>query len=61
MGRKALPLYFWVFTKQAQRAAKHSRLYGINALMQRIYADPARPAQWAAERMNDEIDLADPE
>ena len=47
--------------REVTRAAKYSRLYEINTLMQRIYADPDKPAQWRAERMSDESDLADPE
>jgi Fe-S-cluster containining protein len=59
--RFAAPKMVEMAVREVTRAARHSKLYEINTLMQRIYADPAKPAQWAAERMSDESDLADPE
>lgn len=59
--RFAAPKMVELAVREVTRAAKHSKLYEINTLMQRIYADPAKPVQWAAERMSDETDLADPE
>lgn len=59
--RFAAPKMVELAVREVTRAAKHSKLYEINTLMQRIYADPAKPAQWAAERMSDESDLADPD
>ncbi|OYZ55764.1 MAG: hypothetical protein B7Y21_13950 [Hydrogenophilales bacterium 16-61-112] len=47
--------------REVTRAAKFSKLYEINSLMQRIYADADKPAHWVAGRMSDESDLADPE
>ncbi len=59
--RFAAPKMVEMAVREVTRAAKYSRLYEINTLMQRIYADPDKPAQWRAERMSDESDLADPE
>jgi Fe-S-cluster containining protein len=59
--RFSAPKMVEMAVREVTRAAKHSKLYEINSLMRRIYADPARPAQWAAEQMSDERDLADPE
>jgi len=59
--RFSAPKMVEVAVREVTRAAKHSKLYEINSLMQRIYADPDKPALWAAERMSDESDLADPE
>ncbi|MGO9443357.1 MAG: YkgJ family cysteine cluster protein [Thiobacillaceae bacterium] len=47
--------------REVSRGAKYSRQYEINALFKRIYADPEKPAQWAAGIPTDEVDLADPE
>ena len=59
--RFSAPKMVEIAVREVTRAAKYSKLYEINTLMQRIYADPDKPAQWAAERMSDESDLADPE
>ena len=59
--RFSAPKMVEIAVREVTRAAKHSKLYEINSLVQRIYADPGKPAQWAAERMSDESDLADPE
>lgn len=59
--RFSAPKMVEIAVREVTRAAKHSKLYEINSLMQRIYADPDKPALWAAERMSDESDLADPE
>ena len=59
--RFSAPKMVEMAVREVTRAAKYSKLYEINALMRRIYADPDKPAQWAAERMSDESDLADPE
>lgn len=59
--RFSAPKMVEIAVREVTRAAKHSKLYEINTLMQRIYADPDKPTQWAAERMSDESDLADPE
>ena len=59
--RFSAPKMVEVAVREVTRAAKHSKLYEINSLMQRIYADPGKPALWAAEQMSDEGDLADPE
>ena len=59
--RFSAPKMVEIAVREVTRAAKHSKLYEINSLMQRIYADPDKPTQWAAERMSDESDLADPE
>ena len=59
--RFSAPKMVEIAVREVTRAAKHSKLYEINTLMQRIYADPYKPTQWAAERMSDERDLADPE
>ena len=59
--RFSAPKMVEIAVREVTRAAKHSKLYEINSLMQRIYADPDKPARWAAERMSDESDLADPE
>lgn len=59
--RFAAPKMVELAVREVTRAAKHSKLYEMNTLMQRIYADPAKPVQWASERMSDESNLADPE
>lgn len=59
--RFSAPKMVEIAVREVTRAAKHSKLYEINTLMQRIYSDPGKPALWAAERMSDESDLADPE
>jgi Fe-S-cluster containining protein len=59
--RFSAPKMVEIAVREVTRAAKHSRLYEINSLLQRIYADPGKPALWVAERMSDETDLADPE
>jgi len=59
--RFSAPKMVEIAVREVTRAAKHSKLYEINSLMQRIYADPGKPALWAAEQMSDEGDLADPE
>lgn len=59
--RFSAPKMVEIAVREVTRAAKHSKLYEINSLMQRIYADPAKPAQWAVEQMSDEDDLADQE
>lgn len=59
--RFSAPKMVEIAVREVTRAAKHSKLYEINTLMQRIYADPGKPALWAAERMSVESDLADPE
>jgi len=59
--RFSAPKMVEIAVREVTRAAKHSKLYEINSLMQRIYADPDKPARWTAERMSDESDLADPE
>jgi Fe-S-cluster containining protein len=59
--RFAAPKMVEMAVREVTRAAKHSKLYEINTLMQRIYASPDKPAQWLSERMSDESDLADPE
>jgi len=57
--RFSAPKMVEIAVREVTRAAKHSKLYEINTLMQRIYADPDKPARWAAERISDESDLAD--
>jgi Fe-S-cluster containining protein len=59
--RFSAPKMVEMAVREVTRAAKHSKLYEINTLMQRIYANPDKPAQWLSERMSDESDLADPE
>lgn len=59
--RFSAPKMVEMAVREVTRAAKYSKLYEMNALMQRIYADPAKPAQWVTERMSNESDLADPE
>lgn len=59
--RFSAPKMVEIAVREVTRAAKYSKLYEINTLMQRIYADPDKPAQWLSERMSDESDLADPE
>ena len=59
--RFSAPKMVEMAVREVTRAAKYSKLYEVNTLMRRIYADPAKPAQWGAERMSDESDLADPE
>ena len=59
--RFSAPKMVEMAVREVTRAAKHSKLYEINSLMQRIYADPAKPVHWVAERMSNESDLADPE
>ncbi|MDP2792775.1 MAG: YkgJ family cysteine cluster protein [Sulfurisoma sp.] len=43
---------------ETAKAFRHSQFFEINGLMRRIYSDPAKPAQWAAESPTDESDLA---
>lgn len=59
--RFSAPKMVEMAVREVTRAAKYSKLYEINTLLQRIYADPAKPAQWAAGQMSDESELADPE
>jgi Fe-S-cluster containining protein len=59
--RFSAPKMVEMAVREVTRAAKYSKLYEINALMRRIYADPGKPAHWVAERMSDESDLADAE
>ena len=59
--RFSAPKMVEMAVREVTRAAKHSKLYEINTLMQRIYADPDKPAQWRAEQISNESDLADPE
>lgn len=46
--------------REVTRIFRHARRYEINALLQRIYADPAKPALWASEQPTDEADIARP-
>ncbi len=59
--RFSAPKMVEMAVREVTRAAKHSKLYEINTLMQRIYADADKPTQWSAERITNESDLADPE
>lgn len=59
--RFSAPKMVEMAVREVTRAAKFSKLYEINSLMQRIYADADKPAHWVAGRMSDESDLADPE
>ncbi|MFH1818101.1 MAG: YkgJ family cysteine cluster protein [Pseudomonadota bacterium] len=59
--RFSAPKMVEIAVREVTRAAKYSKFYEINTLMQRIYADPDKPAQWLSGRMSDESDLADPE
>jgi Fe-S-cluster containining protein len=43
---------------KVSRAYAHSGRYEINALLRRIYSDPTKPAQWAAENPTDETSVA---
>lgn len=46
--------------REVTRIFRHARRYEINALLERIYADPAKPALWADEQPTDEADIARP-
>jgi Fe-S-cluster containining protein len=59
--RFAAPKLVEIAVREVTRAGKHSKLYEINALMRRLYADPDKAQQWANGAISDERDLADPE
>lgn len=59
--RFSAPKMVELAVREVTRAARHSRLYEINALLKRLYADPKKPGQWAVQQLSDETDLADPE
>jgi Fe-S-cluster containining protein len=59
--RFAAPKVVEIAVREVTRAGKHSRLYEVNSLMRRLYADPGKAAKWLAGEMSDEADLADPE
>jgi Fe-S-cluster containining protein len=59
--RFAAPKLVEIAVREVTRAGKHSKLYEINSLMRRLYADPDKAQQWANGAISDERDLADPE
>jgi Fe-S-cluster containining protein len=59
--RFAAPKLVEIAVREVTRAGKHSKLYEINTLMRRLYADPNKPQQWTTGAISDEHDLAEPE